>query len=203
MKPPLIRHPASTAAPCSRPLALLPAMSGPLLSRRPRRRRRDAGRPAAVVERRARRSRRSSTSCAPPPTGRARTIVPPEDRIAVFDQDGTLWVEHPDVHASGLLPGSRPGRGGEEAGAEERRAVQDRAVRQPRGDRQAPDARSREDPRCDADRHDGGGVQRRSEEVDRNGQASALEAPLHRARLSADARSAAATCATTATRPTS
>src|SRR5215470_2643694 len=21
--------------------------------------------------------------------------VPPEDRIAVFDQDGTLWVEHP------------------------------------------------------------------------------------------------------------
>jgi hypothetical protein len=23
------------------------------------------------------------------------TYVPPEDRIAVFDQDGTLWVEHP------------------------------------------------------------------------------------------------------------
>src|SRR5690348_5583513 len=22
-------------------------------------------------------------------------FVPPEDRIAVFDQDGTLWVEHP------------------------------------------------------------------------------------------------------------
>jgi len=21
--------------------------------------------------------------------------VPPDDRIAVFDQDGTLWVEHP------------------------------------------------------------------------------------------------------------
>src|SRR6516162_6575194 len=35
----------------------------------------------------------------------------------------------------------------------------------------------------------GGGVQRRSEEVDGNGQASALEPPLHRARLSADARS--------------
>src|SRR5271156_3007950 len=23
------------------------------------------------------------------------TLVPPEDRIATFDQDGTLWVEHP------------------------------------------------------------------------------------------------------------
>src|SRR5262249_26032955 len=23
------------------------------------------------------------------------SYVPPEDRIAVFDQDGTLWVEHP------------------------------------------------------------------------------------------------------------
>ena len=96
-----------------------------------------------------------------------------------------------DVHAGGLLPRARSGGGGEEAGAQERRAVQDRAVRQPRGDRQAPDARSRKDPRCDADRHDGGGVQRRSEEVARNGQASALEPPLHRARLSADARSAA------------
>jgi phosphoserine phosphatase len=29
-------------------------------------------------------------------TGEARpTFVPPEDRIATFDQDGTLWVEHP------------------------------------------------------------------------------------------------------------
>jgi hypothetical protein len=23
------------------------------------------------------------------------TLVPPEERIATFDQDGTLWVEHP------------------------------------------------------------------------------------------------------------
>ena len=23
------------------------------------------------------------------------TFVPPEERIATFDQDGTLWVEHP------------------------------------------------------------------------------------------------------------
>lgn len=25
----------------------------------------------------------------------SRTFVPAEDRIATFDQDGTLWVEHP------------------------------------------------------------------------------------------------------------
>ena len=74
---------------------------------------------------------------------------------------------------------------------EERRAVQDRAVRRPRGDREALDAGPREDPRRDAHRHDGRGVQRRSEEVARDGQASALEAALHRAHLSADARSAA------------
>src|SRR5499426_2124073 len=27
--------------------------------------------------------------------GSSRTFVPPEARIATFDQDGTLWVEHP------------------------------------------------------------------------------------------------------------
>jgi hypothetical protein len=26
---------------------------------------------------------------------RMHPVVPPEDRIATFDQDGTLWVEHP------------------------------------------------------------------------------------------------------------
>ena len=25
----------------------------------------------------------------------SKNFVPPEDRIATFDQDGTLWVEHP------------------------------------------------------------------------------------------------------------
>ena len=26
-------------------------------------------------------------------------FVPPEERIATFDQDGTLWVEHPIYHS--------------------------------------------------------------------------------------------------------
>jgi hypothetical protein len=51
------------------------------------------------------------------------SYVSPEDRIAVFDQDGTLWVEASHVHASGLLPGARSGGGGQAAGAQERRAI--------------------------------------------------------------------------------
>ncbi len=40
-----------------------------------------------------------------------------------------------DLHASGLLPRPRPGGGGKEARAEERRTVQDGSVRRPRGNR--------------------------------------------------------------------
>ena len=138
-----------------------------------------------------RRSRRSSTSCAPPPNGRARTMSPPGRTHRGVRPGRHALGRASHVHAGRLLPGARAGGGGEEAGAAERRAVQDRALRQPRGDGQALDARPREDPRRDADRHDGGGVQRRSEEVDGDGQGSSLEPPVHRACLSADARSPA------------
>ena len=39
--------------------------------------------------------------------------MPPEERIATFDQDGTLWVEHPIYTPGRLLPrsGARPGQG--------------------------------------------------------------------------------------------
>ena len=64
-------------------------------------------------------------------------FVPPEERIATFDQDGTLWVEHPIYSQIDLLPRSRSrGRQGE-AGARQRRAVQDRDVGRPGGHRQA------------------------------------------------------------------
>ena len=161
-----------------------------------------AGRPAAVVERRRRE--------AGDPRLRARDHRPVEPELCRprGPHRGVRPGRHAlgraaHVHAGGLLPGARAGGGGEEAGAQERRAVQDRAVGQPRGDRQALDAGPREDPRRDAERHVGGGVQRRSEGMAGNRQASALEPPLHRAGLSADARSACATCATTPTRPTS
>ena len=37
--------------------------------------------------------------------------VPPEDRIATFDQDGTLWVSHPCLRAGDVRarPGARAG----------------------------------------------------------------------------------------------
>jgi hypothetical protein len=42
-----------------------------------------------------RRSRRSWPSSRRPRRRAARQFVPPAERIATFDQDGTLWVEHP------------------------------------------------------------------------------------------------------------
>ena len=45
-----------------------------------------------------------------------------------------------DVLAGGLLPGSRPGGGGEAAGTQECRALQDRPLRQSGGDGEAVDA---------------------------------------------------------------
>jgi hypothetical protein len=41
-------------------------------------------------------------------------FIPLAERIATFDQDGTLWVA-PDVLAGDVLPGARPRGGGGEA----------------------------------------------------------------------------------------
>ena len=71
----------------------------------------------------------------------------------------------PDLFASRLLPGPRARRRGEGSETQERRAVQDGPLGQPRGDRQAFAARSREDPRRDTDRHVGGRVRCRSKEM--------------------------------------
>jgi hypothetical protein len=62
-------------------------------------------------------------------------FVPPEARIATFDQDGTTWVEHPIytqvVYCVERVPAL--------TGAEDRRAVQDSALRRPRGHSEALD----------------------------------------------------------------
>ena len=55
---------------------------------------------SAVVERRSRQSRRSSTSSPKVTDAGSRDFVPVAERIAAFDNDGTLWTEQPD-----LLPG--------------------------------------------------------------------------------------------------
>ena len=62
--------------------------------------------------------------------------VPPEQRIAVFDQDGTLWVEHPIYSQVGVLPRPRSRRRCEKAGTQARRTVQDGALERSRGNRE-------------------------------------------------------------------
>ena len=66
-------------------------------------------------------------------------FVRPEDRIATFDQDGTLWVEHPMYTQVMYCLDRVPALVKEKPELERRRAVQDGAVRRPRGDREALD----------------------------------------------------------------
>ena len=49
--------------------------------------------------------------------------VPPAERIAAFDQDGTLWVEQPMYAQVMFCLERRAGAGGKETGTQERRAV--------------------------------------------------------------------------------
>ena len=66
--------------------------------------------------------------------------VVPEDRIAVFDQDGTLWVEHPMYTQVIYCLDRVPDVVAKKPELKNRGAFQDRAVGQPGGDRQALDA---------------------------------------------------------------
>ena len=83
-------------------------------------------------------------------------FVPAEARIAVFDQDGTLWVEHPMysqvVYCLDRVPAVVEG----EAGSREDRAVQDCPVRQPRSDGEVHNAAVGNDSCRYSHRHDGG-----------------------------------------------
>ena len=110
-------------------LACAPCCSSPLPpARRPTR-----CRPGTTAPPR----RRSSSSCRRPPTRRARSSCRPSERIATFDQDGTLWVEQPMYTQVIYCLDRVPAVVKEKPELEERRAVQDRAVRRPRGDREA------------------------------------------------------------------
>ena len=102
-------------------------------------------------------------------------FVPPEERIATFDQDGTLWVEHPMytqvMYCLERVPAvvkAKP----ELKNIEPFKTVLS-------GNREAVakliDEGSGEDPRCHAHRHDSRQIQSGSEEMDRNGQGFALD----------------------------
>ena len=131
------------------------------------------------------------------------SYVFPEDRIAVFDQDGTLWVEQPMytqvVYCLERVPAVAAKR------PELRNVEPFKTVLS--GNREAIAKLSMQDlEKILAATLTGMSVEEFNAEVKKwldDRQASALEPPLHRARLSADARSACATCATTPTRPTS
>ena len=71
----------------------------------------------------------------------SKDFVPPEERIATFDQDGTLWVEHPIYTQLVYCLDRVPVVVKEKPAARESRAVQDGAYRRLREDRQALAAR--------------------------------------------------------------
>ena len=65
------------------------------------------------------------------------SYVPSEQRIATFDQDGTLWVEHPIYRQMMYCLDRVPAVVAAKPELKKRRAVQDRPVRRPRRDREA------------------------------------------------------------------
>ena len=72
----------------------------------------------------ARRRRRSSTSCHVPPRREAATSCPVPERIATFDNDGTLWCEQPIYVQFALRHRPRQGAGAAASGVEGQAAVQ-------------------------------------------------------------------------------
>ena len=123
-----------------------------------------------------------------PPTG-GPDFVPPEDRIATFDQDGTLWVEHP-VYAQAMfaldrvhVAGAASTRSGSRR-SRSRRCSPATWRRSRKLHREGLDRDRRRHPR----RHEQRGRSRRSSKNWlADGQAPPLRAALHRARLPADA----------------
>ena len=89
--------------------------------------------------------------------------MPAERRVVTFDQDGTLWVEHPMYTQVMYCLDRVPAGCQSQAGTKGHRAVQDGVVGRPGGDREAADEGPGRDPRRDALRHDGRGISGRSE----------------------------------------
>ena len=84
------------------------------------------------------------------------SFVSPQARIATFDQDGTLWVEHPMYTQVTYCLERVPAVVAQRPELAKRRAIQDRSVRQPRGHGTAADEGAGGGPRGHSHRHDGG-----------------------------------------------
>ena len=113
--------------------------------------------------------------------------MPPAERIATFDQDGTLWVEHPMYSQVIYCLDRVPALVAEKPELKDVEPFKTVLT----GDREAiaklPMHGTRKAARRHADRHDRRPVSSRSQKVDRIGKGPALEAALHRADLPADA----------------
>ena len=123
--------------------------------------------PLALVERRPGKTSHRGLRPRNYATRRSPKFVPPAERIATFDQDGTLWVEHPMytqvMYCLDRVP-ALVEKNPELKDVEPFKTVLS-------GDREAMAKLShegpRKNPRRHAHRHVGGGVQRRREEVAR------------------------------------
>ena len=113
-------------------------------------------------------------------------FVPVAERIATFDQDGTLWVEHP-IYTQIVFAFSRVPEVVKERPelAKEEPAFKADPLRRPRGDREPFDGGASFRRRRDLDRHGCRDLPRRGRSLDQGRARSALEATLHRPRLSA------------------
>ena len=130
-------------------------------------------------------------------------FVPVPERIATFDQDGTLWVEHPLYSQVMYILERVPAV----VKAKPELANQEPFKTVLSGNRDAiahlTDRRPGKIGRGHAHRHAGGPVPVRGEDLDGEGPRPALEEAVQRAHLPADAGGAASTCGPTATRHTS
>ena len=118
-------------------------------------------------------------------------FVPPPERIATFDQDGTLWVEHPMYSQIVYVLDSVPAL----VKAKPELADQEPFKTVLTGDLEAvaklPKADLEKLLMATLDRHDRRRFPRQRHEVDGGGEGSSLEAALHRPHLPADAGGAA------------
>ena len=117
-----------------------------------------ASRSAAVLERRRDQDSRSSTSSRASRRKAGPTSCPPTERIATFDNDGTLWIEQPMYVQFALRARPRQGAGAAASGVEDQAAVQGGAGRRPEGAGAAGEKALVELDGGDACRHDDGGV---------------------------------------------
>ena len=118
----------------------------------------------------------------------SKNFVAPEDRIATFDQDGTLWVEHP-LYTQAMFAIDRVHAfGAATPGMEEQRAVQGGALQRSISVGAFLRAGLGGDHLRYPRRHEPGGIRGDRRAVVGDGEASAVQTALHRTGLSADDR---------------